>query len=132
MILSYNQFKELFKGGYIVDARCGGLVLGRSHAEGNIYMVRECPSGYDVFSSMEGGEYIIRHEAYLQHKDRIISINKEKPERYFIDIDVLRKTPILQVSPIQYILIDYRGEFIVNKKATCYYLEELNRINSQY
>ncbi|MFK1951775.1 hypothetical protein ACIXFX_24795 [Bacteroides fragilis] len=132
MIFSNDEFEELFKSGYIVDARCGGLVLGLSHEEGNIYMIRECPSGYEIFGHMEGGEYIIRHEAYLRHEDRIISINKEKPERYFIDIDILRKTPILQVSPTQFLLIDYRGVFIVNKKATCCYLEELNSLNTFY
>lgn len=132
MIFSNDEFKELFKSGCIVDARCGGLVLGRSHDEGNIYMIRECPGGYEVCGHMEGGEYIIRHEACLRHEDRIISINKEKPERYFIDIDILRKTPILQVLPEQCLLIDYRGAFIVNKKATCYYLEELNRLNTFY
>lgn len=131
-IISKEHFEYLSENGLIVDGTNGGLVLGLSHDEGGIYMIMECDEGHKIIANMEGGEYLLSSNSYAKYKDRIISINSERPEEYFIDIDVLRKTPILQLNSIQYLLLDRRGQYIVNKDATCHYLEELNQLNSEY
>lgn len=131
-IITKEHFDYLSENGMIVDGTDGGLVLGLSHDEGGIYMIMECDEGHRIIANMEGGEYLLSCNAYEKHKDRIISINSERPEQYFIDIDILRKTPIIQVNSIQYLLLDRKGQFIVNKDATCHYLEELNQLNSDY
>ncbi|NDV96453.1 hypothetical protein D0T84_16250 [Dysgonomonas sp. 521] len=57
-LFSKEEFFELLKNGQIVDARNGGLVIGRSHNEGNIYMIVENENGYIVNAHMEGGEFL--------------------------------------------------------------------------
>lgn len=44
-VISAQEFEQLSKEGRIVDARRGGLVVGRSHDEGNIYMLQKCAKG---------------------------------------------------------------------------------------
>lgn len=131
-IISKEHFDYLTENGLLVDGTNGGLVLGLSHDEGGIYMIMECDEGHRVIATMEGGEYLLNYNSYAKHKDRIISINSERPKQYFIDMEVLRKTPIIQVDFIQYLLLDRKGQFIVNKDAICYYLEELNQLNNDY
>lgn len=94
-VISAQEFEQLSKEGRIVDARRGGLVVGRSHDEGNIYMLQKCGEGYRIINHMEGGEYVICHEALMAHKDRIISMNNKQMKCKFVDIDVLRHTPLL-------------------------------------
>ena len=54
MFISKKEFEQLCKEGKVVDARRGGLVIGRSHDEGNIYMIQEYLNGYRVINNMEG------------------------------------------------------------------------------
>lgn len=69
LVFSKQEFEQLSKEGKVVDARRGGLVVGRSHDEGNIYMLKQYGEGYRVINHMEGGEYVICHEALMTHKD---------------------------------------------------------------
>lgn len=135
-VISEQEFEQLSKEGKIVDARRGGLVVGRSHDEGNIYILKHCDEGYRVINHMEGGEYVICHEALVTHKDRIISINNKQMKCKFVDIDVLRHTPLLitaQKGGIdKFLLMDDRGQFVVNKGSTCYFLDDLNWMNEHY
>lgn len=136
LILSKQEFEHLSKNGKVIDARRGGLVVGRSHDEGNIYMLKQCIDGYKVINHMEGGEYVVCHEALVAHKDRIIYMNSKQMKCKFVDIDVLRHTPLLVTtqkgSSDKFLLFDERGQFVVNKGSTCYFLEELNWINEHY
>lgn len=92
MFISKKEFEQLCKEGKVVDARRGGLVIGRSHDEGNIYMIQEYLNGYRVINNMEGGEYVIGHETIEKHKDRIVLINSMQMDCKNVNIDVLRKT----------------------------------------
>ena len=51
--ITTEDFEYFSENGLIVDATAGGLVLGRSHGEGNIYMIRKCSMGYEMFANME-------------------------------------------------------------------------------
>lgn len=136
LVFSKQEFEQLSKEGKVVDARRGGLVVGRSHDEGNIYMLKQYGEGYRVINHMEGGEYVICHEALMTHKDRIISMNSKRMKCKFVDIDVLRHTPLLVTTQKgnfdKSLLFDERVQFVVNKGSTCYYLEELNWLNEHY
>lgn len=59
---THAQFYELVKRGQVIDGRSGGLVVGRSHSEGNIYFLTETYNGfYSILETdhMQGGEYLI-------------------------------------------------------------------------
>jgi len=132
--ISKEQFEEMLQCKMIADARNGGLVIGRSHDDGNIDMIRllRNKSGYEYCSKLEGGEYILCHEAYLKYKQTIIEINSYKQYGDKVDLyDVCKCNIILtQNEPFdKTLLIDYRGQFIVNKRATSKYLYEIDCIN---
>ena len=58
--VSNDEFMAMFHAGFIVDGRFGGLVVGRSHAAGNIYMIQpDGRGGFGVHSHLEGGEYSV-------------------------------------------------------------------------
>lgn len=136
MFLTKEEFQQFWNADEIADARRGGLVVGRSHAEGNIYMIRQCANivAYEDCSNMEGGEYIINHGACLLHKDRIEYINSFLFREYNVDMEEVCRTPLIITQRLdsdkdRLLLIDNRGQFIVNKHATCVFLKELNEIN---
>ena len=129
-----EKFNELFNKRLIVDARNGGLVIGRSHDEGNIYMIRQLYPEYrfEFCSNLEGGEYIICYEAYVKYKQRIEEINAYKQYGDTVDLYDICKCNILltQNEPFdKLLLIDHRGQFIVNKRATSKFLFEIDCIN---
>jgi hypothetical protein len=134
-IISGEQFNELCKKKLVVDARTGGLVIGRSHADGNIYMIRQKYPLYEFefCSHLEGGEYILNHNAYKKYKGRIDEINSYKVAGDAVDLYDVCKVNILLTKNEpgdKLLLIDYRGQFIVNKKATSKFLIELDVLNN--
>ena len=133
-IIPDEKIKELFQKGLIISAHEGGLVIGRSHDDGNIYMIRQLYPEYrfEFCSNLEGGEYIISHKAYLKYKERIEEINSYKQYGDMVDLyDICKCNIILtQNEPVdKFLLIDYRGQFIVNKRATSKFLYEIDCIN---
>ena len=129
VFISEEEFLHLLNDGQIVD-----VVIGRSHDEGNIYMIVKIQNGYTIKEHMEGGEYIINHKSSVKHWDRIKAINSVVGNTRLIDIDILRHTPLLvtQSTPKdKFLLIDEQGQYVVNKNATCLFLKELNEINSK-
>lgn len=131
--LSTKDFEYLRQNGQVVDATRGGLVIGRSHEEGHIRMFVRTENGYENKCNMQGGEYIINHEAYWMYKDRIDFINRHKHAEQSIPVSILCKTPLLITRGEEYdkfLYIDFRGQFVVNNAATALFLEELNEINA--
>jgi len=133
-IISKETFEEMLQCKMIADARNGGLVIGRSHDDGNIYMIQQLypENEYEYFRCLEGGEYIICHEAYLKYKQTILEINSYKQHGDKVDLYDVCKCNIILTQNEPYdktLLIDYRGQFIVNKRATSKYLYEIDCIN---
>ena len=99
-------------------------------------MIKQCDSGYKVINHMEGGEYVVCHEAIMKHKDRIEFINSLQMDCRNVDIDVLRHTPLLVTQREgmydKFLLFDVRVQYVVNKGSTCFFLEELNRLNKDF
>ena len=123
--------------GWIVDGRAGGLVVGRSHDEGNIYMIQETGDGrFFISGNLEGGEYILNYDAYETEQNRIIEINKNREQTSYTES--LPINPSIRVintsaSPNDKLLwIDIRGQFIINKFSTKTFMLELQEINEKY
>jgi len=134
--LNRRQVKEMLYEGILLDGRRGGLVLGPSHEQGNIFLLYEKRLGeYEILGTMEGGEYLLSHEAYRKFKDRIDEINSwEYPTAFPGKIGISEKTLVINAfgkSSEKAILIDRRGQFIVNKFAVGRYLAEIEALNYQ-
>jgi hypothetical protein len=132
---SHQTFYAMLRSGWILDARRGGLVLGRSHAGGNIYMIQESgDSGYQIKGHMEGYEFILNYAASVTHRDRIEEINRQKPTfapPLTLSAVLAHQTVTTAAEPFDKLLwIDVRGQFVVNRWATCANLDELARMNS--
>jgi hypothetical protein len=134
--LGYRQIMELLSRGMLLDGRGGGLVLGPSHEEGNIFLLSERWAGsYEILGAMEGGEYLLSHKAYLLFKDRMNEINNRKypttvPEKISFT-DMTRIINAFGRTTGKVIFIDRRGQFIVNKSATSRCLSELVQLSSR-
>ena len=53
-VCDHNNFYHLLWMGYVVDGRPGGFVLGQSHEEGHIYMLRQEEHKYYISECLEG------------------------------------------------------------------------------
>jgi len=131
---SSETFEELLQCKMIIDARKGGLVIGRTHDDGGIEMIAKIDkeNKYQYCSCLEGGEYILRHEAYWKYKQRIDEINSYKHYGDKVDLYDICKCNIIitKNEPFdKYLLIDSRGQFIINKRATSKFLYEIDCIN---
>jgi hypothetical protein len=132
-VCDHNNFYQLLWMGYIVDGRPGGLVLGQSHDEGHIYMLRQEEHKYCIAECLEGGEYVINHAASHIHLERIKEINSFKePTTKKLQINLTKTTRIFNThaEPSEKFLWLLPGQFIVNKYATAKYYEELEAINN--
>lgn len=135
--ISIATFVQLYLDGHIVDGRNGGLVIGRSHAEGNIYFLAHYSDDFLKFAftgHMEGGEYLVNHLAYSQHRERIHEINQDFDDEYSLsNLSIGTHTRVINTTADPFdkaILMDHRDMFIVNKYSTAKHLEELEQINN--
>jgi len=127
----------MFLDGYLIDARAGGLVIGKSHEEGHIYMVQRDEDDFIFINVMEGGEYILCHEAYCAKEKRLEFINRDTlPVTEPVIPDIYhRATRVINTSATpddKILLIDEREQFIVNAVSTRRYFNELQAINDEY
>jgi hypothetical protein len=56
MWFSKDTFYQMIVSGWTVDGRAGGLVVGRSHDDGNIYMIQETGDGRFLFQGIKKAE----------------------------------------------------------------------------
>lgn len=137
MWFSKDTFHQMLLSGWIVDGRAGGLVVGRSRDEGNIYMIQETGDGrFFIPGHLEGGEYILNHDAYLAEYDRVVEINQNKEQ--ISDMGPLPINSHIRIintsaNPNDKLLwIDVRGQFIINKISTKAFILELQGINEKH
>ena len=127
----YHKFYE----GHIIDARAGGLVLGRHHSEDDIPMLYSSAIGvFDLSRYMQGGEYILNTEASVKHKERLEEINSYMSAEYspIKSLEVSDKTRIFNTNGIkgELIIIVDSGQFVVNRAATKKHFTELEKLNN--
>lgn len=130
-----NEIYHKFYEGRIIDARAGGLVLGRHHSEDDIPMLYSSAIGvFDLSRYMQGGEYILNTEASVKHKERLEEINSYMSAEYspIKSLEVSDKTRIFNTNGIkgELIIIVYSGQFVVNRAATKKHFTELEKLNN--
>jgi hypothetical protein len=132
------EFINLIMKGWVIDTRAGGLVIGRSHDQGNIYMFRFI---YNVTSfkisfagNIEGGEYIVNYSSYLHSKKRFDEINNfYEPTTNISDIKLTEKSRFFNTHATpsdKLLLIENNHIFVINKFATAKHFEEIEHLNS--
>ena len=137
MWFSKDTFHQMVHTGWIIDGRGGGFVIGRSHADGNIYMIQESKDGrFFIPGHMEGGEYILSADAYFTAKERLEQINGFKDDiEHISSISFTPKSRILNTHAKPYdklLWIDTRGQFIINRRATSRHFQEIEEINHKF
>lgn len=133
---SLETFLTLFLRGWIVDARAGGLVVGRSHDAGNIYFIKRAEdSKYYICGSVEGGEYIINNLATRNRRERLLELNKYN-EPHEIEHSRINSgcTRVLNThaEPFdKFLWLEEGDTMIVNKYAVSKYFQEIENINDE-
>lgn len=120
-------------GGFI-DAKYGGLVIGKTHGEGGIIIVSPNADGetIDIAAEMEHGEYIMNHEATIKYKDRLSEINADSDFDGCISIDDIRlKRVLFAGKTFAAIVFAYGEQYIINRNSTAKYLDELETMNNE-
>lgn len=132
------QLLVLFTNGQILDARSGGLVLGRDDPEDDIPMFRAViPGVLQLVGLMHGGEFIVNCNAVSANQDRLLEINSYKDSKYtpMASIPLTSTTRVFNTNGTQgpesnLALLIQSGQFIVNRAATIKYYSELEEINN--
>ncbi len=74
--ITVPELLKAFSSGWIIDARSGGLVLGRDDPEDDIPMIIAVIQGVLQFSGlMHGGEFIVNNVASDNQRERLLEIN---------------------------------------------------------
>ncbi|WP_141343363.1 hypothetical protein [Bradyrhizobium sp. USDA 3458] len=114
-----------------MDARFGGLVLGRDGPEDDIPLYQHQGGGiFAVVGLMQGGEYILCAEAVKFHRSRLVEIKSEKGAP--LDLSYSPRSNVIDTNlmpPHGGLWVAYEDQFIVNRFATAKYFDELERIN---
>ncbi|WP_276122682.1 hypothetical protein [Pararhizobium qamdonense] len=129
--LTFEDFYAQLETMRIMDARLGGLVLGRPGPEDDIPMYAYATDGiFETWGLMQGGEYILSHEATKRHGPLLEEINSEKGAVSELKFP---STPITTINTNLMPLFSglwIRGkQFIVNRFATAANLELLEKLN---
>jgi hypothetical protein len=139
---SYHFVNQLLQEGFAVDGTRGGLVLGRSHAQGGVYFLIDFGTCYKLMGELEGFEYLLNiASSYLTRKsfhdfnnsvrDRETPLIDYEPESHIRTIDTY--LPEKSKHGAKFILIEGRGaQSIVNKHSTKRHLQWIDEINQKY
>ncbi|MFQ6186327.1 hypothetical protein ACLMJV_31045 [Sinorhizobium meliloti] len=126
--LTFEEFFIELEQGRMLDARQGGLVVGRSGPEDDIPMYRHFGRGiFEVVGLMQGGEFIVSKLATEKHRDWLEEINQETGE-WPADLS-LEPSPVASIINTN-LLPEWGGlwisyQFVVNRFATAKWLDEL-------
>lgn len=143
--LTLDELKPIVKAEGVVDGSFGGLILGNSHSDGGIYVIRQHQTEpiFEIIAEFEGYEYLMHPGATADHLDYLTKINGEftnvetLPFEYYdvpANINVLDTWPIMKnIKETNKIIIlgDYQ-QFIVNRHSSKKYLIELDNLNEKY
>ena len=128
----------MFLDGKLVDGRAGGLVIGKSHEAGHIYMIQRSEEDVFIFLGvLEGNEYLLCYEATDLHFELIEEMNRDvRPVSNPVIPDIFHcATRVINTHAApndKLLLIDERGQFVVNAVSTKRYFNELQALNDKY
>lgn len=134
MRYSLKTMQDYVQKGWAIDATMGGLVMGRSHDEGGVFIWVKRGNDYVLEAEVEGFEYILNLGA--THFFREYSKVFHQPEKHKSLGNIQYSPPahirILDtthsVEP-KYLLFDTGGFSVINKYSTFGYLETLDKMN---
>ena len=144
MMLTYEELEPIADANGIVNGTVGGLILGNSHSDGGIKVIRPYNSEgiYEVIAEFEGWEYILSPLATSEEKEYLTKINSEYSgtKKPFSEFKIPEGITILDTNPMienikesnKLILLNGQEQFIINKHSTKKYLIELENINKKY
>lgn len=131
--LTFEDFFIELEQGRMLDARPGGLVIGRPGLDDDIPMYPHFGKGiFEVVGLMQGGEFIVSKFATEQHRSRLEEINQEKGDS-LVDL-TLKYSPVASIINTN-LLPEWGGlwisyQFVVNRFATAKWLDELEWLNA--
>lgn len=133
-LITADEFVPLLLAGWIIDGRNGGLIVGRSHADGNIIMIshNESSGDYKLIGLVEGQEFILNRVATAEYFVRLTEINSDQsPCDFRIETTTESRLIHTTASPHdRFLLVDYRQQYIINANATRRHFAELERLNN--
>ncbi|NSX90363.1 hypothetical protein [Agrobacterium tumefaciens] len=132
--MTFGEFYGDYERFRMMDARYGGLVLGRSDKEDDIPMYI-CRHGgvYTLVGMMQGGEYIMSRAATSKHGAILEQFNSEQGEVGEINFPLTSKSSVINTNfmpPLGGIWIT-EGQFIVNRYATKIHFDKLEVMNAE-
>ncbi|MDX8554557.1 hypothetical protein MK851_13115 [Tenacibaculum sp. 1B UA] len=144
LMFTLNDLKPITEGGGIVDGTLGGLILGNSHANGGIKVIRQYQNEelYEVIAEFEGWEYILNPLTTTKEIQQLTLINSEfnNTKDEFIEYKIPKDIKVIDTRPLleniketnKLILLDKWSQFIINKHSTKKYLTELDFLNKKH
>ena len=144
IMFTLEDLKPIAEGNGIVDGTLGGLILGNTHSDGGIKVIRQYRSEelYEVIAEFEGWEYILNPLATTKEMEYLTKLNSEfvNTKEEFIEYEIPNGIEIIDTKPIfeniketnKLILLNEWSQFIINKHSTKKYLTELNSLNKKY
>ena len=125
---------QCFITGIVIDARAGGLVLGRDSNEDDIPLITPVAQGiFQVIGLMQGGEYLVNSIATALNKARLAEINSYKSSTYnpMSSINLTDGSRVFNTngaSDNSSLLIDSES-YVINRAATAKHFDELEKLN---
>ncbi len=144
IMLTLTDLKPIANGNGIIDGTFGGLILGNSHSDGGIKVIRQYQNEelYEVIAEFEGWEYILNPLATTKEKEYLTKLNSEftDAKEEFTEYEIPNGIEIIDTRPIfenlketnKIILLNEWSQFIINKHSTKKYLTELDNLNKKY
>jgi hypothetical protein len=139
-LFTYEKVSEYLLKGLAIDATNGGLILGPSHDEGGIYMLKNVGNGYSLIGEIEGYEYLHNPAAIGYFNESLSRLNDKsemigKFEEYCVPSNIRiidARTEDKSLHNARLLTLDFRivPMVICNKYSTKRKLSEINEMNS--
>lgn len=129
-----NQLLDLKNKYSFIDARYGGLVIGRRHSSGGIKALKPTYDGRYGLFELEGGEFLTCATLFTYHRSLLEQINSYMNYEEGLPDDAPAGLfhVIRQTSPYSFLVLSEYDQFVVNRSATLKHLTELDSLNRQY
>lgn len=129
-----KTMKDYEKKGWAIQATMGGLVLGRSHDEGGIFVWIKNGNHYVLEAEIEGYEYILNPGAACYYKKIFPEFNKPYEHKYLgsPSYDPPAHITLLDTQhPMEpkFLLFELGHFAIINKYSSSGYLDTLDKMN---
>lgn len=133
--MTRRQVAPLALAGKIVDCRAGGLLFGRSIAEGGVAAIYKLGSRYLFQGWLQGGSYILNWRAATENLQQLKAINSGLTAREKVaaptpsDPADISQLTVTFAEPDDRILLLTWSQVVVDPEATAKHLVELEAMN---